>query len=359
MRLARLELFGYGALAGVRLAFGEEEPRPMTVLFGGDGVGKTSILGAIGNTRPGHAIPIIPRRARNFGAPDEGERAVPFVVADWVLGDDDPGLLPTSGGPMRPHPLRVTSPNAQLGDADGEVALRRREQALFDRRAQEHGGYVFVSLSGARWFSRTPVVLASPERTILRYDPKTSPSFDDATRADLTRDVKQVLSFAGVGSALGAAPIVAFDHALRETAALALAPFRAEYAGVHATSLEPMFSFEGRDVGFEDLPRGARHLLATTTLAVRAVAAAYADERPIREREGVVVVDDLESQQDAPLLRHVPAMLRAALPRVQWIVATSSPAVTLGCERGEVVALRREVESDHVVVHEGAFAVLH
>jgi hypothetical protein len=353
MRLATIELFGLGPLSGVKLSFGESEPRPFTVLFGGDGVGKTAVLAAIASTRPGHAIPLLARRPR-VGETEEAEP--PFAVADWMLGDDDP---------ERPHPLRVTSPNVQLADRDGEAALRRREQSLFDKRAQERGGYAFAAFSGARWFSRTPLVIATPERTVLRYDVRAAASFDDASRADLTRDAKQALAFAAIGSALererGAEQkLAAFDEALRETTSIVLAPFGAGYRGLEPKTLEPAFSFEGRDAAFEDLPRGARHLLAVTALSVRTLAAAYPDsDRAIREREGVVVVDDAEVHQDAALLRHMPSLLKSVLPRVQWILATSSAAVALGCERGEVIALRRDPDEDRVVVHEGASAVLH
>ncbi len=350
MWLATLELFGAGALSGVKVAFGDE-PRPLTVLFGADGVGKTTVLGAIASTRPGHALPIIPRRAR---ADDEAPREIPFAITEWMLGDDEP---------ERPHALRVASPNAQLGDDEG--ALRRREQALFDKRAQDRGGYAFAAFSGARWFSRTPVLLATPERTVIRYDVRAPHSFDDASRSDLTRETKQVLSFAAIASALekdqqGDRELTALDTALRDVASIALAPFHAQYDGVHPRTLEPIFSVEGRDAIFEELPRGARHLLAIVTGAVRVLHGAYLDsERPVRERQGVVLVDDLEAQQDAAILRHFPALLKASLPRVQWIVATSAAAVTLGCERDEVIALRREPEEGRVVVHEGAFAVLH
>jgi hypothetical protein len=370
MRLAAIELFGLGALSGVKLSLGDTETRRLTVLFGGDGVGKTTALGAIASTRPGHAIPLLPRRrleAATLPRAREGEaREVPFAVSEWMLGDDDP---------ERPHPLRVVSPNAPvprlrrdgatLTDDDGETALRRREQALFDKRAQERGGHAFAAFSGLRWFSRSPVLLATPERTVLRYDVRAAPSFDDATRADLTRELKQVLAVAGVGAALEErsgkrADMTEFDAALREAAALVLGPFGAEYDGIHPRSLEPVFAFEGRDATFEDLPRGARHLLAIVALSVRTLVAAYPEsERPVREREGVVLVDDVEANLDASVLRHVPAMLKAVLPRVQWILTTSAAAITLGCERDEVVALRRDPEEGRVVVHEGAFAVLH
>lgn len=349
MRLSVLELFGMGALSGVKLTCGAN----LTVLFGADGVGKTAVLSAIASTRPGHPLPLLPRRTR-----DDAPAEVPFATTEWLLGDDDP---------ERPHPLRVASPNAQLGDNDPEVAVRRREQAIFDWRAQERGGYAFVVFSGARWFSRTPAALASPERTVLRYDVRTAASFDDATRADLTRETKQALTVAATCGSLerteygAAGELARFDAALREVATVVLAPFHAEYEGVHVRSLEPLFSVEGRDAVFEELPRGARHMLALAALSTRVLYAAYpGSQRPIREREGVVLVDDLEAQQDASLLRALPALLKAALPRVQWIVATSAAAVTLGCERDEVVALRREPKDDgRVLVHEGAFAVLH
>ncbi len=354
MRLGSIELFGLGALSNVKVSFeganSEDGPRALTVLFGGDGVGKTSILSAIASTRPGHAMPLVPRRRLADGEP----REIPFVVSDWILSDDDP---------ERPHPLRVVSPNTPRGETeDGEAALRRREQALFDRRAQEHGGYAFATFSGARWFSRTPVMLASPERTILRYDVRTASSFDDATRADLTRETKQCLAFAAIASALenGRGDLGELDRALREVAQIVLSPYRAEYEGVDARSFEPLFAFEGRDAIFEDLPRGARHLLAIVTLGMRVLyGASPSSSTALRQREGVFVVDDLEAQQEASLVRHLPSLLKIALPRVQWIVSSSSSAITLGCERGEVIALRREPEEGRVVVHEGAFAVLH
>ncbi len=357
MRLLSLRLSGVGPLSSLAFRLGEESPRPLTVVFGADGVGKTTLLAAIAATRPGYALPILPRarvRIGDMGGEEEPPPSPAFAVAEWALGDDDPD---------RPHPLRVASPNAQLGENDAETALRRREQALFDRRAQENGGHVLVSFSGARWFSRTAVMLSSPDRTILRYDVKAAPSFDDATRADLTRETKQVLSYAAIGGAVEARTghvghATALELSLADTCALLARPFGVEWRGVHLPSLEPVFSFEGRTVGFDDLPRGARHLVSVGALVIRSLAGAYpSSDRPIREREGVVLVDDLESQQDAAILRELPALLKAALPRVQWIVATASTAVALGCEHDEVVAMRRD--DDRVVLHEGAFALLH
>jgi hypothetical protein len=316
-------------------------PRPVTVLFGGDGTGKTSLLSALAVTRPGHALPPLPVGPRESHSAPE---TPPWVATEWLLGEDDP---------ERPHPLVVASPAAVLpGESPEAASVRRREQALFDRRAQTEGGHVFVSLSGARWFSRVPNMLSVPERSILRYDVRQpNTTFDDPTRADLTRETKQVLSYAAVGSALGKGRaefdhLSRFEEALREVVDVVLEPFDLVHAGVSPTSLEPQArSARGGLVPFDAIPRAARHLVAFVALPLRALFAAYPGSDSPREREGVVAIDDVESQQDPALLRALVPLLRRALPNVQWILTTASTQLALACDSGEVIALRRTSES--------------
>jgi hypothetical protein len=341
MRLASVRLRNVGPFDDTTVRFVSDEtgedaqaPRPVTVLFGGDGTGKTSLLAAIGLTRPGYALPPLPSsRERVDGEP-------PFVVTEWMLGEDDP---------ERPHPLVVTSPTVLLpGEAAEVAAIRRREQAIFDKRAQQEGGFVFMAFSGARWFSRSATVLTTPERSVLRYDVRHPVSFDDPTRADLTRETKQALVYAAVADGLGRGRaetmfLSHFDEAMREVATLVLEPFGFRYAGVGATTLEPEArDAAGRLVSFDALPRAARHLLAFVVLPLRALFAAYPGSESPREHEGVVAIDDVEIQQDPAFLRAILPLLREALPNVQWILATSSTQLALACEAGEVVALRRQ-----------------
>jgi hypothetical protein len=278
-----------------------------------------------------------------------------FAVADWILGVDDP---------KRPHPLRVLNPNARLeAERDDEVVLRRREQTLFDRRAAE-GGFAFAAFSGARWFSRVPVLLTSPIRTVLRHDVRAAVSFDDATHADLTRETKQVLSFAGIAASLsrssGGEPgrFEAFENALHEVLATLLEGTGVTFTGVDPARLEPTFDDGGRSADLDDLPRRARHRIAFGALALRALAAAYPDRDP-REAEGVILLDDLEVQQDLASQGALPSLLGEALPRAQWIVTTASPAVVSGCDASAVIALRRMSATGPVEVHQGAGAVIH
>ncbi|EYF07226.1 hypothetical protein [Chondromyces apiculatus] len=317
-------------------------PRRLVVLFGGEGVGKTSVLGAVASTRPGHATAQLKPRA------DEGQLS--YVVTDWFLGLDDPARL---------HPLRITSPNARLDEAEDAALLRRREQAHFERRAQE-GGYVLVSFSGARWFSRSGVVLSTPERTILRYDVRATASFDDATRTDLTRETKQVLAYTAIAAALASGSRYELvDTALREVLTVLLDGSGVTYLGLDPARLEPIFTIAGgRRVEFEDLGRSDRTLIAIGALTLRALAAAHPTVSP-RDAEGVALIDDIDAHQPLHRQRSLANRLRHALPRVQWVLTTASPAVVYGCDLADVIALRREPDSGRVELHEGPDAVIH
>ncbi len=343
MRLLRVRVQGIGPFADLSLSFVRQDGtlRNTSVIFGGDGVGKTTLLAALGVTRPGMAMP------PSMGARTAGVPA--FAATEWDLGDDDLA---------RPHPLVVASPAAVLeGETPDLAMLRRREQAIFDKKAQEAGGFVFVAFSGARWFSRTPNMLTTPDRTVLRYDVRASTSFDDATRADLTRETKQVLSYVCVRRALSAATerddAEQLEAALRETLGILLQPYGLRWTGASPRTLEPTFERGRVPMSFDELPKGAKHLAAMGALTVRALAGAYAErDEPIRDNEGVCVIDDLESQQDPGIQRELCALLHEALPRVQWVVSTSQVAVTQGQATSDVLSLR---PGDNVAVelHEG------
>jgi hypothetical protein len=349
--LARIRLVGLGPFLDLTLPLCDAEgaPRRLIVLFGAEGVGKTVVLSAIATTRPGHAV----AQLREHHPRPDGP---PFVVADWQLSDDDPA---------RPHALCIASPSARLDERDDEALLRRREQALFDRRAGERG-FVLVAFSGARWFSRTPVMLTTPERTLFRYDVRASAVFDDASRTDLTRETKQIVSFACITAALTERSTegrqsegARLEHALRDVLAALLEDDGISFVGVDPVRLEPLFrDADDRLVEFDDLPRSVRHLVAMGALTVRALAAAYPDRDP-RTAEGVVLLDDVEIEQPTHRQRTLVGRLRRALPRVQWILTTTSTDVALGCAPGELYALRRMPGAEAIALHEGDAAVLH
>jgi hypothetical protein len=354
MQLVQARIAGLGPLGDVTFPFADDAgaPRRTVVVLGGGGVGKTTLLAAIATTRPGHAVVQLPRRA--------GEPA--FAVADWSLAAEDP---------TRPHPLRVASPNAALGEAEDAALLRRREQALFDRRAAE-GGYAFVAFSGARWFSRAPqtVLVGGPERRLVRHEPPAGGSFDDPTRADLGRDTKQALAYPVVSAALARAAGRTSAEALAEAEAVERAIRGAVeplanlggygFVGVEPSTFEPVFERGARGplVAFDEMPAHARHLVALAALTTRALHVAWPGA-DARSAEGVAVVDDADGHLDAGARRGLVPALREALPNVQWILAAASADVALPCQAGDVLALRRLTESDEVRLYAGELAVLH
>jgi hypothetical protein len=335
MLLSQVRLVGYGPFEDLTVSLADESgaPKRLAVVLGSGGVGKTSLLAAIASTRPGSAIPPRPRA---------GASSPSFVVADWVLGDDDPA---------RPHVLRVASPNAVLEEREDEALVRRREQALFDRRATE-GGHVLIGFSATRRVTRAPAPLGPSDRAgVLRYDPRALVGFDEATHADVARDTKQALTYAAIAAALGGN--AELDRALREVCRAMAQLTGHTYAGVDAKTFEPTFEAQaGARITFDELPTFARMLLAYGVITARTLHAAY-PARPPREAEGVLLVDELELYQEPSVARAIVPTLRGLFPRVQLVVTTSQPQIALACDASDVLALRRMPTTNRVELHEG------
>jgi hypothetical protein len=354
MYLLRAELHGVGPFDHLELSFTDEhdQPRRMIVVHGGGGVGKTSLLSSIASCRPGHATVQQPRSELQRSTDSS---ALAWVAADWWLGQDDP---------ERPHALRVASPNVKLIGSEQQELTRRREQALFDRVATE-GGFAFLSLGATRWFSRQPIAISAPSRGVARYDVKQAAGLDDATRSDLSRDTKQALAYAEIGSALaerraadGDVRLDLLGPAMLKVIDSLVSLTGFSYLGLDSLSWEPTFrASDGACLPFDALPTRARHLVAFGALSVRTLWAAYPDRDP-RIAEGVVLIDEPDLHQDAAVAMKLPAALRAALPAVQWLLTTHSPVLAAGAAPGEVLALRTGSEG-RVELHAGPSATTH
>jgi hypothetical protein len=344
VRLTSLRLVHLPPFGDVTIPFAEEDgtPRPLTVLFGGGGVGKTTVLGAIASTRPGYAVALAPA----------GDGS-PLVVTEWTLGLDDES---------RPHALSIATPTGRVEADDHRETMRRREQAHFDRVTKD-GGFVFLLIPSIRWFARQPLVLSAPARTTARYDVRAPSVLEDATRSDLGRETKQAIAYAAIAAALSrdrsALPFARLGDAMAHAVdrLVSLAGF--SYAGLDPASFEPSFkNEEGLVVPFDALPTRARHLVAFAALPLRALSAAYPGKDPL-QLEGVVCIDEIELQQDAIAQGRILGVLRTVFPRVQWIVTTTSPAVAASAEDREVLALRRLPRASEVQLFSGSEARIH
>jgi hypothetical protein len=328
----------------IELPFCDEhgQPRLLTVVHGAGGVGKTVLLSALGATRPGNATVMF----------NGTMGTTPQARCAWQLGIDDP---------ERPHPLMVATPVPARPGEDEPVVLRRREQAMFERRAKD-GGFVFATFPTIRWFSRQPVALHAPTRTVAHYDVRATVNLDDANRSDLTRDTKQALAYAAIAASL--MPQVQRERnaqrernpldmrllgtAMREVVDAMAQLVGFSYLGLDPISLEPAFASTGtRRLPFDGLPTRGRHLVAIAALSVRTLWAAYPGVDP-RDAEGVIAVDDIDLYQDAAVQERIAGALRTALPKVQWILTTSSPIIAGACDAREILTLRRLPDDEHV-----------
>jgi len=343
MHLAHAMLRGVAPFGELEAGFCDEhgEPRPVTVVHGGAGVGKTTLLQALACTRPGHATV-----APGLGASEEGP---PQVRCAWHLGEDEPS---------RPHPLWVSTPG--MAPTDDEATLQRREQALFDRRAREQGGFVFLLFPANRWFSRQAVSLHAPARSLMRYDVRATTALDQTSSADLTRETKQALAYAAIAAALSPGASVdsgtgrprvdprQLGAAMREAVDSVVRLTGLRYEGLDPTSLEPRFvSAGGRQLDFDALPTRTRHLVAYVAITIKTLWAAYPTADP-RTAEGVVAIDDADLHQDAHVLAELIGTLRTTLLGVQWILTTASPQLAAAAAPGQVLALRRLTEDSQV-----------
>lgn len=349
MHLASVRLIGLDPFEDLTLSLAKDgaPPQPQILIFGGCGTGKTTILNSIANTRPGFAIPLL--RNRNASPA--------FAVTTWQMGQDDP---------MRPHPLRIISPNASLNEPEDTHLRHQREQALYSKRAGERG-FALLYFPSVRWFSRTPVLLTAPERTITRYDVRTSYNPEDATRNDLARETKQALCYAPLAAALceqepespSQERLRSFDQAIRKTVSSLTSLTGHPFLGVDPSTLEPIFRAPtGGRILFDDLPTATRNLAAFGALTLRTVFAAYPDLSPL-QAEAVVLIDDVELHQEASVTRKLLPALRHALPRVQWILTTNSTALLNACESSHQIALRRTPPSQQIEIFEGMQAITH
>ena len=107
-----------------------------------------------------------------------------------------------------------------------------------------------------------------------------------------------------------------------------------------------VFEREGAELESVDLPDGFRSVLAI----LADIAAAWHDLHPgttevdPKDITGIVLVDELDLHLHASLQRTVVPRLRAALPRVQWIITTHSPFVVASFDQTELRLLDRAEE---------------
>lgn len=343
MRLSRGRFLCPEVFGCIELSFADDDgnARPLTLLFGGSGTGKTTVLTALLHTRPGCVV---------LAGARPGD-LVCYAQCAWVLGMDDPD---------RQVPLTLSSSNAPPEFATSSPS--QRTEMMFVERLSKDGGFVFVPFSAVRWFSRSSVILTSIVHTVRKHEVRLTDPLDDAARHDLTREVKQALAFAELQRLIPPLPggkADPFGDAMRQVVDAICRLYQLDYLGMDPRSLEPSFgNHAGAKLTFDELPTCAKHGLAFGVIPLRRIWAAYPGLDP-RRGQAVVAIDQVELQQEPSTTAALVDLLLGVLPEVQWVMTTRSLDLLATRSPDEVVALRRS-EPDHLVtVDTGVAARVH
>lgn len=116
----------------------------------------------------------------------------------------------------------------------------------------------------------------------------------------------------------------------------------ARWLDKRAAASTPSFQTGDGLLPVTDLPDGYRSTLAWLADLCLQHGAAHPEVRELADVEAVVLVDEIDLHLHPSLQRTLVPALRAALPRVQWIVTTHSPLVLSCFDRHEIIALDRD-----------------
>jgi predicted ATP-binding protein involved in virulence len=316
MRVKHLSLTNFRGFASLELSL----DRPVTVLVGVNGAGKTSVLRAVAaaaealQNRSGGQIAVLDRRDLRVGSLEgevrcqAGARNTDFQVSlradtrsDWRGGATSTSTINVGMLPFHKFFAFLVGTERQLPTAwvPKDAAAGRDDPGVL---ATASGYGRFLS-----WFKE-------------REDAENARR---VARADLTLEDPQLRAVRTAVSAL----MPGFEKLRidRDQAAPAMVVTKG-----------------GVELRLDQLSDGERNLLALAgDLARRMVIADPANESPL-ETEGVILIDEVEQHLHPAWQREVIPALQRAFPRAQLIVTTHSPQVLSSVPASAVVVLDGE-----------------
>ncbi|WP_423372420.1 AAA family ATPase [Burkholderia sp. LMG 32019] len=137
-----------------------------------------------------------------------------------------------------------------------------------------------------------------------------------------------------------------FDFAAATIKSLLDLPVNCYLVRVDSEDSPIMFERSGVQYPLDHLSQGYKSILA---LACDVMATLFERWESMDAAQGVVLIDEVENHLHPTWKMRVVAGLRAAFPRVQFVVSTHDPLCLRGFEEGEVVLLKRTNADDTTI----------
>lgn len=292
-RIARLRLSNVRSIKNIELDFGQD-PRSLTVIVGRNGTCKTTLLRAIAVALAGQL---------------ERSALLAHPFGRWITDGHSSAEIEVG---LADEPSTRLVELLDIGPEEVEESLRRPRDPVF------LCGYgMGRSVAGAEPSSEYRLVDAVG--SLFRYESRLAASELTLRRLSDDRRGRKVLD--SLKKALG------LDHRYR--------------IGLpHGGGIEIEGPGTGGAISFDSWADGYRltFLWLIDLFGWAMQADAFDDEGDVN---GIVLVDEIEQHLHPSMQSGLLGHLRAALPKVQWIVTTHSPIIALAAGHESLVALHR------------------
>lgn len=119
--------------------------------------------------------------------------------------------------------------------------------------------------------------------------------------------------------------------------------------------LEPVFSLNGRECYFEELPSGYKSVLSIVFSIIDWIEGVFSDEDALIERaHGTVLIDEIDAHLHPSWQMIILDILQSFFPNLQFIITTHSPYVIMSAKEGELLWMKTD-SHQHITPDEQSY----